>query len=222
MIFKVHTALSANLILHNISEPYFIWLIAKNIDTNGKGWVDKNLLQNNYLSIFPGTSKTFFNHFNKGLNIFYKINKNKCYLNSLEKIIRNFAPILKNNACFEINSELILLNDLKPKQILINCVIGSDLRQRPLSLWYISKTLNLNRSTITRNIHKSLIHVVTNSRADVKDMRKFWSSYIFVGGKRLKKQKEKLEIKSLIEKPQLKIKVKKVKNLNAWSIIQTK
>lgn len=221
MIFKIHTALSANCVKDNLSEPYFIWLLAKNISNNGSGWVNIKDLEIEYINIFECSTKTFYNHLRKNnFNIFYSLNDNHCYLNSFKNIVKQFNPIIVANSCFEVEVETIKNNFLKPKQILINCVLGSDKKHKPLSLWYIAEVLNLDKSTITRNIDKSLIKTITNSRADKSDLRKFWSSYIFIGGNRLPAHKEKPEIKLITSKPKSEIKLKKLKN--GWEILGRK
>ena len=220
MTFKIHTALAVNCIKNNLSEPYFIWLIGKNL-SNGKGSILIQELKAQYLNIFGLSNKSFYNHFNKGLDIFYSINNDYCYLRSLQNISNKFESLAKINACFEINSEIIVLNKLKPKQLLINCVICANKRNKPLSLWYISKVLGLDRATVIRNIHKSIVRSITNSRADKSDLRKFWSSYIFIGGKRLSNKKEKPEILDLVNKIHSGIKLKKIDD-NSWEIFNGK
>jgi len=213
-MIKIHTSIAASCVRQKLSEPYFIWLFAKN--SSGKGWIKISDLKKIYLSVFGGVDKTFYNHFHKGLNIFYKINQDKCYFFSVNNIIKNLDPAIKTNACFLIDAEFILLNKLKPKQILINCVLASDKNSRPLSLWYISKALNTSRSSIVRNINKSLVKITTNSRADKSDMRKFWSSYTFIGGKRLPDSKEKTVVSDLVLNNKTNIKLHKKTGL--WSI----
>ena len=208
MKIKIHTSIAAGCVKARLAEPYFLWLLAKGV-SDGRGWVTMSELKSMYLSIFNNTERTFYNHFNNGKNIFYNVSKDKCFLSSMDKIIKNIDATIKMNACFLIDTETIALHGLKPKQILINCVLGTDKNNKPLSLWYISDALNLDRSTIIRNIDKSLLKTTTNLRIDKSDMRKFWSSYTFIGGHRLLEKKEKRGPSDLIIKSKKNIKLHK-------------
>lgn len=222
-MLKIHSVLAAYCVKNNLSEPYLLWVIARMLSA-GQGRLSVRLLMEIYIKLFSVSKRTAYNHLNKGFNIFYLIVNHEIYLKSITEICKKVSPIIKISACFEIDTHMISDYHLKPKQLLINCVLGADVNGKPLSLSYISRVLNCDKSTITRNIHPQLLNVKTNLNPNKQNLFKFWSSYIFIGGRRLNNKKEKPEIKRLRHKKTADFKL--VKNqkgaMDSWEIVAMK
>ena len=176
--FTIYPEVVSGAIKNKEEDIFLLWLIAKDIDVNGKGIIELKDLIKSGKEMFGLKSNYIYSKINKGVDLYWRKpfgkHGNKLIgLISINNIAKRLQPKITKAHPILIPKHILKASTKDLRELLISIVVGRYSDLRPISFWSLIDNLGISESAI-RNAVKNCIYinVITNYVIVAEDLKR--------------------------------------------------